>query len=133
VLPALTVNGYLDDPLIVVGGVTADAFAEWFEETVIPQLQPDSIVILDNAKIHHGQAFKDLVAAHGVRIEYLPPYSPDYNPIEYSFNALKLWVKRNIGDLSAFADFEAFMRYGIEQVKIDTDARGWFRKCQYCE
>jgi transposase len=133
VLPALTVNGYLDDPLIVVGGVTADAFAEWFEETVIPQLQPDSIVVLDNAKIHHGQAFKDLVAAHGVRIEYLPPYSQDYNPIEYSFNALKLWVKRNIGDLSAFADFEAFMRYGIEQVKSDIDARGWFRKCQYCE
>jgi hypothetical protein len=58
VLPALTVNGYLDDPLICIGGITADMFAEWFEEKVIPQLAPDSIVILDNAKIHHSQRFK---------------------------------------------------------------------------
>lgn len=54
VLPALTVGGYLEDPLLVVGGVTAEAFAKWFEEKVIPQLALDSIVILDNAKNHHG-------------------------------------------------------------------------------
>jgi transposase len=88
-----------------------DAFTEWFEEKVIPQLAPDSIVILDNASIHYGQQFTDLVAAHGVRVEYLPPYSPGYNPIEQSFNVLKMWVKRNIGDLSMFPDFESFFIY----------------------
>lgn len=73
------------------------------------------------------------MAAHGVRVEYLPPYSPDYNLIEQSFNALKIWVKKNIGNLSAFPDFESFMLYGVEQVRSEVDARGWFRKCGYCE
>lgn len=131
VLPALTVDGYLTDPLLCLGGVTAELFAEWFEDKVIPQLQPDSIVILDNAKIHHGQRFKDLAKAYGIHVEYLPPYSPDYNPIELSFNVLKAWVRRNIGDLSAFRNFEAFMRYGIEQLRDNIDARGWFMHCGY--
>jgi transposase len=103
-----------------------------FEAKVIPQLVPDAIVILDNAKIHHGAAFKDLCAAHGVRVEYLPPYSPDYNPIEQSFNALKAWVNRHIGELSAFPDFPSFMWYGIEQLSMEVEAKGRFAKAGYC-
>jgi transposase len=74
----------------------------------------DAIIILDNAKIHHGAAFKDLCAAHGVRVEYLPPYSLDYNPIGQSFNALKAWVKRHISELLAFPDFPSFIWCSIE-------------------
>jgi transposase len=88
-LLALTIDGYLAEPLICEGGVTAELFTNWFEAKVILQLAPDAIVILDNAKIHYGAAFKDLYAAYGMRVEYLPPYSPDYNLIEQSFNALK--------------------------------------------
>jgi transposase len=131
VLPALTINGYLVEPLICEGGVTAELFTDWFEAKVIPQLAPDAIVILDNAKIHYGEVFKDLCAMHGVRVEYLPPYSPDYNPIEQSFNALKAWVKRHISELSVFPDFPSFMRYGIEQLSVEVEAKGWFVKAGY--
>jgi transposase len=87
------VDGYPAEPLLCLGGVAAYASAEWSEEKVIPQLTPNAIVVLDNARIHHGQAFKDLVAAYGVRVEYLLSYSPDYHPIEQSLNVLKLWLK----------------------------------------
>jgi transposase len=131
VLPALTIDGYLAEPLICEGGVTAELFTDWFEAKVIPQLAPDAIVTLDNAKIHHSAAFKDLCTAHGVRAEYLPPYLPDYNPIEQSFNALKAWVKRHISELSAFPDFPSFIQCSIEQLSVEVEAKGWFAKAGY--
>ena len=93
---------------------------------------PDAIVILDNAKINHGAPFKDLCAAHGVRVECLPLYSPDYNPIEQSFNTLKAWVKSHIGELPAFPDFSSFMWYSIEQLSMEVEAKGRFAKAGYC-
>ena len=63
----------------------------------------------------------------------MPPYSPDYNPIELSFNTLKLWVKRYIGIASMFPDFGAFMRYAVGVVGAEVDATGYFEKCGYLE
>jgi len=58
-----------------------------FEENAIARLTPDSIVVFNDAEIHHGQRFKDLVVNHGMRVEYLPPYSPDCNTKELTFNS----------------------------------------------
>lgn len=72
------------------------------EETVLPQLALGSIIVIDNASIHHSQTIKELVHDVGHQIEYLPPYSLDFNPIEESFLTLKAWVKRHFELASTF-------------------------------
>jgi hypothetical protein len=59
-LPALIIEGYLEEPLIVKGVVTIDLFEEWFEEKVLPKLRPGQIVIIDNTSIFHLDLVKEL-------------------------------------------------------------------------
>jgi transposase InsO family protein len=131
VLPALTVDGYMPDPLIVLGGVQMHQFEEWFEEKVLPQLRPAQIVIMDNASIHGSDLVAQLCQDAGIQLEYLPPYSPDLNPIEESFNVLKAWVKRNIRMACVFRDFGTFMAFGVREVGV-VGAQGYFEDCGYC-
>ena len=56
---------------------------------------PNSFIVLDNAKIHHDEGLIEYLQAFGIRVEFLPPYSPDLNPIESSFSVMKSFLKRN--------------------------------------
>lgn len=129
VLPALTIHGYLHDPLIVQGSVTMEAFEQWFEVKLLPQLHAGQVVVMDNASIHRSDLVKQLCIERGVQLEFLPPYSPDLNPIEESFNALKQWVKGNIRMACVFRDFGSFMAHAVE-ASIE-DASSWFVNCGY--
>jgi len=55
----------------------------------------NSVIIMDNAKIHHDADLISLLEGLGCRVVFLPAYSPDYNPIETAFSIIKLWIKRN--------------------------------------
>lgn len=90
ILPALTVNGYLlRATLIVKGSVKRDLYLHWLQHTVLPLLVPGyHILIMDNCATHHGDDIRPLCEAFGVQLEYLPPYSPDLNPIETTFHTL---------------------------------------------
>ena len=66
----------------------------------------------------------------GVRLEYLPAYSPDLSPIEKSFSCLKAWMRRNREIVSRFPGmFEMFIIVGIEKSEISDHTREWFRSC----
>jgi len=71
---------------------------------------------MDNASIHYRQEVKDLVAACSVKLEYLLPYSPDYNPIESSFHVLKQWIKTHQLDIDRFLDFGTFLVWAVSEV-----------------
>lgn len=60
-----------------------------------PYPYPNSVLIMDNCSIHHGGRVAELAKARGVRLLYLPPYSPDFNPIEKAFGILKAHLRRN--------------------------------------
>lgn len=60
-----------------------------------PYPGPNSVIILDNAKIHHNEDLIEYLQAFGIRVEFLPPYSPDLNPIETSFSIMKNFLKLN--------------------------------------
>jgi transposase len=130
VLPALTWKGYLAGTLIRQGSITAEVFEEWLEFTVLPQLEAGTILVLDNASIHRSARVKELVEAASCFLEYLPPYSPDFNPIEISFAWLKEWIKRHLEELDYFWNFEEFLRAGVEAMPGDF-AEDWFNKCGY--
>jgi transposase len=104
-LAAANVDGFVFDACEAVeGGVDADRFVQWVTERLVPTLgrfdygDPNSIVILDNASVHHSllAIVKALFYEAGAIVIFLSPYSPDLNPIEQCFKHLKAFFKRNL-------------------------------------
>jgi transposase len=96
-LPALTIDGYMSY-LIYQGSVTAELIEDFIEYQVLPYCNPHpttaSVLVLDNASIYQLPRIRKFCERDGVQLEYLPPYLPEYNPIEKSFKTLKSWIKR---------------------------------------
>ncbi|GJF00404.1 transposase domain-containing protein [Phanerochaete sordida] len=94
----LTVDGIVAST-VVPGSMTRELFLEFLEHHVMPLTSPYpgpmSILVMDNARIHYGAEITELAERFGVRIMYLPPYSPDLNPIEEAFSKIKHWIRRN--------------------------------------
>ena len=65
---------------------------------------PNSVIIMDNARIHHNSELINIVQELGGKVEFLPPYSPDLNPIERSFSVIKAWIKRHRRFMENFDD-----------------------------
>lgn len=68
---------------------THHTVAAWLEKVLIPELRPNSLVIMDNAPFHNKPQMQEILEAHGHHMLPLPKYSPDFNPIEQSFATLK--------------------------------------------
>lgn len=64
------------------GGTTAERFESYLKSDLFPTLSPDDIVVMDNMRSHHAKVVKNLLDEKHIQYLYLPPYSPDYNPIE---------------------------------------------------
>jgi len=84
----------IDAPFVFDGPINGEAFRLYVENSLIPTLKPGDIVILDNLGSHKGKAVRKAVRAVGARLLFLPPYSPDLNPIEQVFSKLKHLMRR---------------------------------------
>jgi transposase len=142
-LPAYTVEGFLTWG-IQRGSYHKEDFNDFIRYRVLPLMNPypheqNSILVMDNARIHKSdvllspttlieQELENMCYEAGVLLEYLPPYSPDFNPIELAFGRLKMWFKRNMQLCEAMDDMEAFIEMGMRQQL--GSARGFFRKSQ---
>lgn len=91
---ALSVAGPLA-PLLLDGAVTGESFEYYVRHDLGPQLRAGQVVIMDNLSSHHRAAIRTLIEAQGCTLLYLPPYSPDFNPIEWLFSQLKARVRRD--------------------------------------
>lgn len=85
---ALDVTG-LRCSAVVDGPVNADGFAAFVDQVLAPELQPGDIVVMDNLSSHKGAPIRKAIQARGATLIYLPPYSPDLNPIEMIFSKIK--------------------------------------------
>ena len=79
---------------IYQGGTTAERFAEYLSSTLLPTLSETDIIVMDNMRSHHAKIVKELLDRAGVRYLYLPPYSPDLNPIEKMWSKLKANLRK---------------------------------------
>jgi len=79
----------IDAPAVIDGAINGRSFLAYVEQFLIPTLQPGDIVILDNLGSHKGEAMRKAIRAVGARLLFLPPCSPDLNPIEQMFAKLK--------------------------------------------
>ena len=130
ILPAVTVNGYLPGTLVIQGSVTKDIFIWWLKHRVLPQLKSGSILVMDNASIHHNMGLEAELLARNVSIEYLPPYSPDFNPIEQTFHTLKEWLRKHNSEAAAFPTYGEFLVRAVE-CAIGDNCRAYFKSCGY--
>lgn len=90
---ALRLTG-MTAPMVLDGPMTGAWFLAYVEQVLAPSLRPGDIVILDNLPPHKGVAVRDAIEAAGARLEFLPPYSPDFNPIENAFAKLKALLRK---------------------------------------
>ena len=114
--------------MVVAGATDRAVFREYVRRVLAPTLQAGDRVVLDNLSAHKDPRAHELIRARGATLVFLPPYSPDLNPIEKMWSKLKEWLR------SAKARSEPLLveqiGKALEQVTPD-DARGWFRSCGY--
>ena len=99
---ALRLSG-MTAPMVLDGPMNADAFRAYIAQVLVPTLRSSDIVVMDNLPAHKSAAVRTMIEAAGATLHYLPPYSPDFNPIENAFAKLKALLRkaaaRTIGDL----------------------------------
>ena len=84
----------IDAPCVVDGPINGATFRTWVEQFLVPTLQPGDIVVLDNLGSHKGAAVRRAIRQAGAHLLFLPPYSPDLNPIEMVFAKLKTLLRK---------------------------------------
>lgn len=92
-IASLTPDG-LGPALTLAGAVTTDTFYVYVRDFLGPSLRPGQVVLLDNLSAHKAAAVRELIEARGCEVLYLPPYSPDFSPIELAFAKLKAFLRR---------------------------------------
>ncbi len=83
----------LTAPCVFDGPINGQSFRAYIDQLLVPALKPGDIVIMDNLGCHKSKAVRDAIKAAGVRVWFLPPYSPDLNPIEQTFAKIKHWMR----------------------------------------
>lgn len=89
---ALTLGG-MTAPWVIDGAMDGEMFLLWVQTQLVPVLRSGDVVILDNLPAHKPTAVRETIEAAGAAMAFLPPYSPDFNPIEMAFSKLKTWLR----------------------------------------
>jgi transposase len=89
----LTTRGFVA-PYVTDGAMTGAIFLAWVEQMLAPELRPGDIVVMDNLAAHKVDGVRKAIADRGAELRYLPPYSPDLNPIEQAFAKLKALLRQ---------------------------------------
>lgn len=114
--------------MVLDGAVDGPAFEVFVGAVLVPTLRPGDLVILDNLSSHKGPRVGQLIHAARAEVVYLPPYSPDFNPIENAFSKIKQGL-RSLG-LRVMTELWAALQPVLERV-TPSDAAGFFRHCGY--
>lgn len=114
--------------MAVVGSTKKAVFEAYVEELLAPSLSEGQVVVLDNLGAHRGRKARELVEARGCSLLFLPPYSPDFSPIEEAFSKVKaLLRKAQARERGALVEA---IGWALSAVTAE-DARGWFGHCGY--
>lgn len=89
----LTLNGFIA-PMLLDGPMDGECFLAWIEQMLASTLRPGDLVVMDNLPAHKVAGVKEAIEACGAKLLYLPPYSPDFNPIEKAFSKLKAALRK---------------------------------------
>ena len=115
-------------PLVLSGAVNGTVFYGYIQQCVVPTLQPGDILCMDNLSAHKVTGVEELIQACGAHLIYLPPYSPDFNPIELAWSKVKTILRR----LKArnFPDLIEALKQALLAI-TPQDIHAWFAHCGY--
>lgn len=114
--------------LAVEGAVDTLCFDAYVEQVLSPQLRSGDVVVLDNLGAHKASRIEEVAKAHGAQVLWLPPYSPDFSPIEQCWSKIKSYLRGAKARTN-----EALDKALAQAIKLvtSTDIRGWFKHCGY--
>lgn len=120
--------GGLQAPMTVNGAVDGAVFLAYVREALCPTLEAGDVVVMDNLKAHKVAGVAEAIEARGARLEYLPPYSPDLNPIEKCWSKIKTYLRK--AKARTREALEAALKAALLTI-TEADARAWFTHCGY--
>ena len=112
------------------GGTTAERFAEYLKTKLLPTLSKEDIIVMDNMRSHHAKVVKQLLDSSKVTYLYLPPYSPDLNPIEKMWSKLKAFLRKE--KIRIASELPSAISKGFLTIR-PKDCIGWFHSCDYVQ
>lgn len=124
---ALTLEG-ITAAMTLEGAMDRPAFEAFVAQVLVPRLHPGQIVIWDNLRVHKSDTARRLIAAAGCQLRWLPPYSPDFTPIEQAFSKLKAALRR--AEARTRDTLDDAITAALATITA-TDAQGWFAHCGY--
>lgn len=128
-ISALRVGGVVKDAtLLFDGAMNAATFLGYIEQCLAPTLAPGDVVVMDNLGAHKAAGVEEAIERAGASVWWLPPYSPDLNPIEKLWSKIKAWLRRAMADTLnglASATGDAFRAVTAEE------CANYFRSCGY--
>ncbi len=110
---------------LMKGSVNGESFYDFLRGTLIPQMMPfdghnpHSVLIMDNCSVHHVDEVKKLLRGAGIIVLFLPPYSPDLNPIEEAFSYIKQYLRKHDELLQAIADPTDIIKEAFQSITAD--------------
>ncbi len=128
VLGAIALKGFLG-AMTVEGGTNSEVFRVFVEQILVPCLWKGAVVVMDNLPAHKVKYIQDIIESSGARVIFLPPYSPDFNPIENCWSKLKEYL-RSVAARSREA-LEAALLKALDLISLK-DIHNWFAHCCYC-
>lgn len=105
-------------------------FEAFIAKLLVPNLWKGACVIIDNASIHQEKDIKPIIEEVGARLEFLPPYSPDFSPIENCWSKVKLLIRSM--SPRTYAELEKAIAQAFSQMTL-RDIHNWFSHCCYCD
>jgi transposase len=126
-LSSMSVEG-MGLSLAVEGATNREVFETYVEQILAPTLRTGQVVVMDNLTAHKGERVKELIERRGCELLYLPPYSPDFNPIEEAFAKIKSLMRK--AEARTREALLAAMGTAISTLSAQ-DARGFFEHCGY--
>jgi transposase len=114
--------------LLGPGATDREVFLSFLQQVLGPQLRPGAVVVMDNLSAHKNTDVAEALRQRGAQLCYLPPYSPDYNPIELAWSKIKTLL-RGVG-ARTYKKLYRSLHTALAQVTAQ-DAKAWFRHCGY--
>lgn len=115
-------------PMTIEGAVDGVVFLEYVKQVLAPTLSKDDLVVMDNLGAHKVKGVREAIEAQAARVIYLPPYSPDLNPIEKCWSKIKTYLR------AAKARTRQALEQALKEALLlvtEKDAQGWFASCGY--
>ena len=126
-LGALRSTGFVA-PLCVDGAINGRIFLAWVQEHLVKSLRPGDVVVMDNLSSHKVKGVAEAIAAVGAELRYLPPYSPDLNPIELAFSKFKKLLRDGA---QRTADKLVALCGQVLDLFTEHECRNYFKHCGY--